>query len=122
MSINTSNNTKIYNWIRRYSDKTKTFYPSGCIVGVVNHKDTDNQKVLIGISLCHKNDKFDKSLAIDLATRRALNQRSTYTLGSKFPDYSYVDIKPIIDEFVIRCVKYFKLIPVVYPKNIKFIK
>ncbi len=55
--------------------------------------------VKVGFSLCCKNDKFDKIVAIDLAMSRALSPIS-YEVPSS--------IELDVDKFISRCQRYFK--------------
>lgn len=70
---------------------------NGCLVaGKVDGK------VRIGYSLCHRNDKFDKSVARNIAEARMEKTQKDYT--TTLPPSMIEEFK----RFTVRCGKYFK--------------
>lgn len=91
----------------------------GLMVAIV---DSDNNNyVHIGVSLCHKEDKFDKDKAHELAILRATNPNKWYKIKGFYSCVDegwrcHVDIEEQINKFMTRAMTYFQDKMVVIPK------
>lgn len=99
---------------------------TGCMAATLVQLTNDNNSpyvVAIGVSLCNlQHDKFDKKIARDIAISRAKKHWKEYKLKNKYlygaEDWSSVPLKDIIDEFIQRCMRYYKDKSILHPKII----
>ena len=98
--------------------------PMGLMLATIN--EDYPMFVNIGVSMCHKNDKFDKKIAYDIANKRAKNPNVKYKI--KLYTYKHMtrnrpymrNTDDCIEEFIGRCSRYFKNKMIILPK-IEFI-
>ena len=97
----------------------------GCLVAklVQIGNDPDSPFVVaIGVSFCNtKHDKFDKRIAEDIATGRAINHHKEYKLKDKYLYHNGVGNVYLHDEiqrFILRCMRYYKNKSIFLPKII----
>ena len=85
--------------------------------------------VSIGMSMCHKDDKFDCNKALVLARLRTKNFIEEYKIKNKLvlcnnpfnPKYQmFKPVETLLYQFIERCRRYYKNKPIIMP-NIKFI-
>lgn len=71
--------------------------------------------VTIGLSLCHKNDKFDMQQGRLLANVRRYSFNDVVKLKDRDDDPMYLASEQFAD-FIIRCLQYYKDKSVIIPK------
>ena len=112
--------TTIHEYIRVYNPKTDDFdYLTGCMVGTINSV-FGSKVVTIGISARHPTDEVNKKEGYALALERAKHPEVYYKIHCSpnyVPKFTYYNC---INQFLIRCARWFKNIPVLYPQNIEF--
>lgn len=98
----------------------------GCMTATLVQLTNDSNSpyvVAIGVSFCNtQHDKFDKKIAKDIALGRARNHWKEYKLKNKYlydaEDWSSMFLKDVIDEFIQRCMRYYKDKSILHPKII----
>ena len=97
----------------------------GCMAAILVQLTNDNNSpyvVAIGVSFCNsQHDKFDKKIARDIALGRAKNHHKEYKLKNKYlydDFYKAVYLKDVIDEFILRCMRYYRDKSILHPKII----
>ena len=97
----------------------------GCMTATLVQLTNDSNSpyvVAIGVSFCNlQHDKFDKKIARDIALGRAKNHHKEYKLKNKclYDDfYKAVYLNDVIDEFILRCMRYYRDKSIIHPKII----
>lgn len=107
----------LFRYIRAYPPFSYNHHPVGVFLALLHPTEP---LVTFGISLCHKDDKFDKLTGVRLAINRALNPTESYDicipLGKRQIDFQYG-----FDAFVHAVGRYFKGCPMLWPNNINII-
>ena len=104
----------IHNYLKQWNPIVNCEKPYGCIVAV-NHFD---KFVTIGVSICNPRDTYNKKIGFDLAYKRAVE----YPIEYKLCSFHRFAILEAVDRIIVRSVRYFKNIPVIYPKNFKIVR
>ncbi len=101
------------------------FRNTGCMAATLVQLTNDNNSpyvVAIGVSFCNsQHDKFDKKIARDIALGRAKNHHKEYKLKNKYlydDFYKAVYLDDVIDEFILRCMRYYRDKSIIHPKII----
>ena len=107
----------LFRYIRAYPPFSYNQHPVGVFLALLHPVEP---VVTFGISLCHKDDKFDKLTGVRLAIKRALCPMESYSiyvpLGKRQIDFQYG-----FDAFVHAVGRYFKGCPMLWPNNINII-
>ena len=97
----------------------------GCMTATLVQLTNDSDSpyvVAIGVSFCNsQHDKFDKKIARDIALGRAKNHHKEYKLKNKYlydDFYKTVYLNDVIDEFILRCMRYYRDKSIIHPKII----
>jgi transcriptional regulator with XRE-family HTH domain len=97
----------------------------GCMTATLVQLTNDSDSpyvVAIGVSFCNsQHDKFDKKIARDIALGRAKNHHKEYKLKNKYlydDFYKAVYLNDVIDEFILRCMRYYRDKSIIHPKII----
>ena len=97
----------------------------GCMTATLVQLTNDSNSpymVAIGVSFCNsQHDKFDKKIARDIALGRAKNHHKEYKLKNKYlydDFYKAVYLNDVIDEFILRCMRYYRDKSIIHPKII----
>jgi hypothetical protein len=84
---------------------------------ILSDKKVTNSYIVIGLSVCHKKDTFDKGIGRTLAEYRAHNITEPYVI---YDNTFLAKIKDQLDIFVFECQQKFPECNIILPK-IKFI-